>query len=898
MKMLRAWLSRIGALFGKFERDRELDAELRSHLELHMADNLRAGMDPTEARRQALIRLGGLEQTKENCRDRRGLPLIETVLADLRFAARTLRKNSGFTAIAVLTLALGIGANTAIFSIVNAVFLRPLPFPHANRIFLVRRAGNEFGGPSISMPVFLAWQAEAGIFEHLGLVHWRLDASLTGAGESERIPSELISSGFLAALGIEPVMGRNFRPDEGRPGGHHAVLISDELWRNRFRTDPNTIGRELTLDGEGYAVVGILPPGLDLPIPGAHGAQIFFPLQVPLTSEDPANSGMLAIGLLKRGVTPDEAAAKLTPPLEGLRARFPKMFVAGERAQLMPLRAMVSDSAGPAPLLLFGAVGLVLLIACANVANMSLARSATRQREIAIRAAIGAGRRRIARQLLTESVLLALLGGILGVIVCFASFHLILGLVPTEEAMPHIGAYRIDTTVLGFALLLSLATGILFGFTPAVSASRIDLNASLQEGGWRSTSGPRGRSRQILAIAEIGVSLILLIGAALALQSFASLVHVQPGFDASNVTTAEFSLSAKQYDTPAKRIAFIDAGIRRLAALPGAENAAMINTLPLREGGDTLIKIEGRPDNPNEILGALICGVSPELIRTLRIPLVRGRGFSDADNADSPPVLIINEAMARAYWPKGDALGAHVWIGRPLGPKWAEPSAREVVGIVADIHQSSLAEAPLPAMYLPVAQTRHADWGYLLVRSARAGAVTPSEIRDALLKLDANNPPSRISTMQQTVSSSLTDWRFRAILLGIFAALALVIATIGVYGVISCGVAQRTHEIGIRVALGAERGDVLGLIIVQGARLAIVGVVLGTLATIGLAYAMANVLYGIKHEQPALLYGVKATDPVTFAATSLLLVLATVLACYLPARQAMRVDPLVALRYE
>jgi predicted permease len=898
MRMLRTCLSRIGALFGKFEQDRELDAELRSHLEMHVADYLRDGMDPAEARRQALIKLGGLEQIKENYRDRRGLPFIETVLADLRFAARTLRKNAGFTTVAVLTLALGIGANTAIFSIVNAVFLRPLPFPNANRIFLVRRAGNQFGGASISMPVFLAWQPEADMFEHLGLVHWRLDASLTGAGESERIPSELISPEFLPALGVEPALGRNFRPDEGRVGGNNVVLISNHLWRSRFGADPNTIGRELTLDGQGYAVVGILPKGLDIPIPGAHESEVFFALQVPVTSEDPANSGMLAIGLLKRGVTPDEAAAKLTPPLAALRARFPKLFVAGERAQLMPLRSMVSDSAGPAPLLLFGAVGLVLLIACANVGSLMLARSTTRQREIAIRAAIGAGRRRIARQLLTESVLIALLGGALGVILCYASFHLILGLVPTEDAMPHIGAYQIDATVLGFALLLSLATGIIFGFAPAVGASRADLSASLQEGGWRGGSVPRSRLRQSLAIAEIGVSLVLLIGAALTLQSFASLVHVQPGFDATDVTTAEFSLPEKQYGTPAKRIAFIGEGIGRLAALPGAESVAMINTLPLREGSDTLINIEGRPDNPNEVLGAEIRGISPDLFRTLRIPVVRGRGFSGADNGQSQPVLMINEAMASAYWPKGDALGAHVWIGRPMGPRWAEPTAREVVGIVANMHESSLAEAPLPTMYLPIGQTQHADYGYFLVRSARPGAVTAGEIRDALLKLDANNPPSKIRTLEQTVTSSLTDWRFRAVLLGIFAALALFIATIGVYGVISYWAAQRTHEIGIRVALGAERRDILGLIIGQGTRMAIAGVVMGALVTIGLASAMANVLYGVEREQPAMLYGVKATDPVTFAAASLLLLLVTVLACYLPARRAMRVDPLVALRCE
>jgi putative ABC transport system permease protein len=883
----------------KNEFEQQMSEELRFHLDKQIAVNIAAGMTPAEARRQAKLQLGAGEGVKENCREQRRGFWLETLWADVRYGLRILRKSPGFTAVAVLTLALGIGANTSIFSIVNAVFLRPLPFPHAGRIFVIHRTGNQFGGISISMPIYLAWQPQAGIFDHLALVHWRLDASLTGAGEPERIPSALISPEFLPAIGVQPAIGRNFRPDEGRTGGENVVMIANDLWRNRFGADPNALGREITLDGQGYTIVGILPRGLDVPLPSIHGSQIFFPLQVPAASQDPSNSGMLAVGLLKRGVTPEEAAAKLTPPLSQLRAEFPKMFAAGERVHLTPLRDILREWAGPAPLLLFGAVGLVLLIACANVANLSLSRSTARQHEIAIRVAIGAGRRRIARQLLTESVLLSLLGGILGVIACYASFHLIVGLVPTDLDMPHVGAYRIDATVLGFALLLSVATGILFGFAPALSASRVDLNASLQETGPRAGSGRHGRLRQTLAISEIAISVVLLIGAALALESFASLVRVQPGFDANNVTTAQFSLPEKQYDTPAKRQGFIAEGIRRLAALPGVESASMIDTIPLREGGDTLINIEGRPDNPNEVLGAEIRAISPGVFHTLRVPLVRGRNFSNADNANSRPVVIIDQAMASAYWPRGDAMGAHIWIGRAMGPKFAEPAAREVVGIVGSAREMSLAQAPWPTMYLPADQTRHGvGWGYFLIRSERGTAISATAIRSALLKLDPANPPSEIIPLEQTVSASLTDWRFRAVLLGVFAGLAFFIAMIGVYGVISYAVAQRTHEIGIRVALGAQRTDVLKLVLGQGAGLALAGVAIGIAITLALTRVMASVLYGVQYEQPPMLYGVRATDPLTISGVAILLAAVALLASYIPARRAMQVDPVVALRHE
>lgn len=882
---------------GKFEQ--EMGEELRFHLERQVAANIAAGMAPREAQRQARLKLGTMEGVKADCREQRRGFWLESLGADVRYGLRMLRKSPGFTGVAVLTLALGIGANTAIFSIVNAVFLRPLPFPHANRIFLVHRVGNNFGGQSISMPIFLAWRSRADMFEHLALLQWHSDAILAGAGQPEPIPSTVISTEFLSALGVQPAMGRDFRPDEGFIGGPRGVLISNDLWRNRFASDPDTLGREITLDGEGYTIIGVLPRGLDIPIPGAHGAQIFFPAQIPATSQDPSNGARLAIGLLKQGASPEEAAAKLTPSLALLRTQFPKMFGAGERVQLTSLRDFLRDWAGPAPLFLFGAVGLVLLIACANVANLTLSRSTSRQHEMAIRVAIGAGRRRIARQLLTESVLLSLLGGILGVVACYASFRLMLGFVPAYIDMPHVGAYQIDATVLGFALVLSVVTGVVFGFAPALGASRVDLNASLQEAGPRAGSGQQDKLRKTLAISEIAISVVLLIGAALALESFASLIRVHPGFDAGNVTAAQFSLSGKQYGTPVKRSAFIHEAIDRLAGLPGVESASMIDTIPLRQGSDTLINIEGRRDNPKEVLGAEIRWISPGFFDTVRVPLLRGRTFSASDNENSQPVVIIDQAMARAYWPKGDALGAHIWIGRGLGPKFAEPAAREVVGIVGSAREVSLAQAPWPTMYIPSDQERNGvAWGYFLVRCGNAKALSAGIIRSTLLKLDPANPPSEVAPLEQAVSASLTDWRFRAVLLGVFAGLALFIAMIGVYGVISYSVAQRTHEIGIRVALGAGAKDVLQLILGQGARLALAGVAIGIAIALGLARVAAGVLYGVQYEQPPMLYGVRATDPVTISGVAILLAAVALLACWIPARRAMRVDPIAALRHE
>jgi putative ABC transport system permease protein len=867
--------------------DDELSREIEVHIDIETAENVARGMLPEEARYAAQRKLGSARRIREEVYSMNSIGFLETLAQDLKYALRMLRRSPGFAAITVLTLALGIGANTAIFSIVNAIFLRPLPFPHSDRIFVVDRVGNRLGGHSISMPIFLAWQRDSEMFEHFALLSWRGPATLSGvSGEAERVRSAGVSTDFFAMLGVQPAIGRDFRPEEGRVGGAHVAILSDSLWRTRFGGDPNLLGHAVRMDDDSYTIVGVMPRGLEVPLPGIRNAQVFVPANIPAESQDPGNGGLLALGLLKVGIKPEQAAAELTPALAVLRTRFPNMFAPEEKAHLVPLRTFIGDWAGPAPLLLFGAVGLVLLIACVNVANLTLARATNRQREIAIRAAIGAGRRRIVRQLLTESVLLALLGGLAGVAACYASFTAILSLVPAD--MPHVGGYQIDLQVLAFAFLLSLATGLVFGLAPALSASRVPLNASLQETSLRSGGG-RGRLRQALAASEVAISLVLLIGSALALESFMSLMRVSPGFDTNNLSSVQFSLSPKQYDTPEKRAAFINEASERMAALPGVESVAMANALPLRGGPDILFSIDGRPDpaNLNETPGAEHRVISPAYFHDLRIQLQRGRTFSDADNANSEAVVIINQTMSRMYWPNGDAMGQHIWVGKPMGPQYTERSAREIVGIVADIREITLAEPPEPTLYIPCAQAPGTDGGFFVVRSVRAGAVSAASIRSVLSQFDPEHPAGQVETMDETKTAALTDWRFRAILLSAFGALALFIATIGVYGVISYWVAQRTHEIGIRMTLGAERRDVLRLVLGQGTRLALVGVLVGVAVALGLTRFMADMLYGVK-----------ASDPLTFVVTVVLLLAVAVVACYIPARRAMRVDPMVALRYE
>jgi putative ABC transport system permease protein len=866
--------------------DQEFQEELDSHFEHLTEENLRRGMTLAEAQRAARLRLGGATQLREINRDLHGFPFFDRLFQDLRYAARMLCKNPGFTAITVVTLALGIGATTAIFSVVNAVYLRPLTFPNSNHVYLVRRIGNAFGGASLSMPIFIAWEKQNTFFEHLALIGWRGPATLTGTGTPEIIPSSGASADFFNVLGVHPAKGRDFLPEESRPGGAKVVIISDRFWHDRLQSDPNVVGRSLTLNSQAFVVVGVLPSHFEVPLPGIAESDLWFPILVPITSNNPSNGGLLCLGLLKRGATPQQAEASLTAPLADLHQRFPDMFVAGERAHLEPLREFISSRAGTAPVLLLGAVAIVLLIACVNIANLLLARATGRQHEMGIRVAVGASRRRILQQLLTESVLLATTGGAVGVVGCYLLYGAILRIMPANTW--HVGEFRIDATVLAFAVVLSIVTGLLFGVVPALVASKVERNSALKTTGAASVSVGHARLRRIFAANQLALSLVLLVAAALALQSLSRLLNVSPGFDASHVLTFHVDLPARTYDTPQKRQAFFDQALSRLGSLPGVQHAAATNLLPFVGGSDMLFTIEDAGSStPAEQMDANIRIVSPEYFQALRIPHGRGRMFTAADRQDSPPVALINLAAAKQFWTKAEPIGTHVWIGKPMGPSNMEPQPRQIVGIVGDIHESSLSDPPGPTIYIPLAQNPSADGVTFALRTTNTPTNSIADVRTAMRTIDSNLPLAHIRTMEDVVALSLQDWRFRATLLGLFGIVALIITSIGVYGVISYWVAQRTHEIGVRVALGADRRDVVGLVLSQGMNTAMVGIAIGLVAAFVVTRVMAH-----------LLFAVNARDPLTFAAVAVLLAAVALGASYLPARRATEVDPMVALRAE
>jgi putative ABC transport system permease protein len=887
LEEMRTAVSRLRGLFAGRRIDEEFERELASHLALLTEENIRRGLAPDEAARQARLRLGNPVELQEANRDLEGLPMVETFFQDLRYAIRMLRKRPGFTAIAMLTLALGIGANTAMFSVINAVFLRPLPFRDANRIYLVHRTGNRFGGASISMPIFIEWQKRsAGLFEHLALVGTRGSSTLTGRGEPERIPAAGASAGLFAILNVHPALGRDFRAEETRPGGSNVAILSDGLWRRRFQSDPGVLGTALTIDGEPYTIVGVLPADFEWPLAATVQPDLWLPLRVPLASTNPSNGGLLCLGLLRPDATRAQAEQALTPPLADLRQQFPNMFMPEERAFLEPLRGFITSLAGTAPLLMSGAVALVLLIACLNIANLTLAASTTRQREIAVRVAMGAGRGRIARQLLTESVVLALAGGIVGMFVCYASFDLIVALVPAGT--PHVGSFRIDRNVLLFAFSLSVVTGLLFGLAPALGVSGLDANAVLKNANPRAGSSGHGGLRRALAANEVAISLVLLIGAALVLQSFYRLTRVQPGFDASDVLTFRVEIPAQKYASAGARQAFFDALLDRTASIPGVQRSAVVNVLPFRGGTDTLFSLEDRIGSGQGDRGAAnVRRISSGYFAALRIPVQLGRPFTEHDQADSMPVVVINRAMARAYWPETDPIGQHIWIGKPMGPANTEEAPRQIVGVVGDLREASLAHAPEPTLYIPYVQSPATSGGSFVVQTTRPPSTLAADVRAVVHALDQDLPVTDIREMSEVVSSSAADWRFRAILLVSFGMVALFIAVIGVYGVISYSVAQRTQEIGVRMALGALRRDVLALVVWQGMRTTFTGITIGLLAAYGLTRLISS-----------LLFDVSATDPVTFAGLAGLLSVVAFFACLVPARRAMRIDPMAALKHE
>jgi putative ABC transport system permease protein len=799
---------------------------------------------------------------------------MRTLWQDLRYGARILFKNPGFTLIAVITLALGIGANTAIFSLVNAVLLRALPFAEPER--LVWTWGEFSGGnrASTSPPDFLDYRVQSRTFEELAAMQFN-SFNLTGAGEPERIIGSTVTANFFRALGVKLIHGRAFLPEEERSGPAQVAIISRESWQRRFGGDPQIIGKTITLDGRNHTIVGVAPEATRV----LQDAEIW----TPLTFDHPGMKirrfhFLRAIGRLKQGVTLQQAQADIDAVCAGLEKLYPESNK-DWRLRLVPMREyLVGDTRRPLYILL-GAVGLVLLIACANVANLTLAQAARRQKEVALRHALGANRMRLIRQLLTENVLLSVTAGGLGLLLAQWGADLLMALAP--DTITRVGELELDNRVLGFTLLVSLLTALFFGLAPALQSSRPDLNERLKEGGKGGDSSSRlGRARNALIVIEVALALVLLIGAGLLIKSFRLLQEVDPGFDPRNLLTMRLFLPLSKYEEPQRRQAFFEQILRRIEALPGVRAVGTSTWIPTLGGGDTYFTIEGKPfPDPNRKVTAFNPSVSHDYLRAMKIPLIKGRHFTEPETKEEKAkTVIINEAFARAYFADDEPLGKRLIIDM------GEPWTCEIVGVARDTTQLALDVGAFPMMYLP---SIRAGVAAIVVRTTGDPLALTASVRAAVREVDRDQPIANIRSMDQILSSMAGEARFRTLLLGVFATVALFLSAIGIYGVIAYSVAQRTREIGIRIALGAQIRDVLGLVIWHGMKLALIGVGFG----IAGALAVTRVL-------SSLLFNVSATDPLTFIGVATLLVLVALLACYLPARRATKVDPMIALRCE
>jgi putative ABC transport system permease protein len=806
-----------------------------------------------------------------------------TLLNDLRYAARMMGKNPGFTLIAVITLALGIGANTAIFTVVNAVLLRPLGFHDPARLVVVAEK-SQYPTISTSYENYVDWRTQSHSFEAMEGTRGATIA-LTGAGDPERLNSRYATAGLFPLLGVDAVVGRTFRAEEDRAGGAPVVLLSYGLWQRRFGGAPDAVGKSMTLDSQPYTIVGVLPKGFELLQP----ADVFLPFTPwAKTLPDDRNwhPGIIVVGRLKPGVTREQARTEMVGITKRLEEQYPE-YNTGTSADVVGLQDRLVQNVRPALLLLLGAVSFVLLIACVNVANLLLARAASRGREIAIRTSMGASRWRIVRGLLTESVLIAVTGGALGLLVASAALGPLLHM--AEGSVPQVFSVGLDRSVLLFTLVVSVLTGLVFGIVPALRTGKIDLRETLNEGSRGSTTG-RGHHRILgaLVATEIAVALLLLIGSGLLLRSFSRLQEVSPGFQPDHLLVADLPLSQNAYAKPEQRFEFFDRLVERAKTLPGVKSAGAASFLPVSGGGSLInFNIEGRPPKtPHDYVAAGYRTVTPQYMETMGVPLLQGRTIAAGDEENAPAVVVINASMARTYFPGENPLGKRMQIGAT--PDKDVPYM-EIVGVVGDVLQGLDTDAKAE-MYLPY---RQADTVLpvfqlsVVLRTSGDPRLQAAALRSAVREIDPNQPVVKIRTMQENMASSVTEPRSRTWLIGIFAGLALVLAAVGIYGVMSYSVNQRTNEIGIRVTLGAQPNDVFRIVVGEGLRLALLGVGVGLIG----ALAATRVLR-------TFLYGVSAIDPVTFGVTAALLTFVAVAACYFPARRATRVDPMVALRYE
>jgi len=824
----------------------------------------------------------------------RGANFIANLLQDIQYAGRILRRSPGFLATAVVALALGIGANTAIFTVINTVLLQPLSYPEPDRIVLLMRHFPDGNGPSTSIPKFIVWRQQTHLFQAVAAYDFAGPGiNLTGGDRPEQVKGIHVSAGYFGVFGTPLAMGRTFTDEEDRPGGPKVTVISNGLWRRRFAADPGLVGKTILLGDEPYTVIGVLGSSFTTDPP----SDLWLPLQPDPNSTDQAHY-LMSAARLKPSITLEQARTGMKAAAEEFRRKFPDKIDPHESATVEPLRDIVVGDVRSALFILLGAVGFVLLIACANVANLLLARATLRRREIALRVALGAGRRRIISQLLTESVLLSLLGGALGLVLGYLGVRALVAMNPGN--IPRIGehgsAITMDWRVLLFTLLVSVLTGVLFGLIPAFNATRADLSATLKEGGSRSGTGLRhNKVRSILVVTEMALAVVLLSGAALLIRTFTALRTVNPGFDAHNVLTMQMSVGGPRFEKSAGTAQLVREAERRIGSLPGIEAVAATCSLPLEPSFDLPINIAGRAPTDGPYNGDVQWrDVSPGYFAVFKIPLLRGRTFTDSDDAQAAHAVVINEAMARKFWPNGDAVGAQITIGKGIGPTFEEP-AREIIGVVADVRDTGLGREPEPIMYVPVAQMNDGITALqnriIPITWAVRAKVQPHSLNEAIQRelLAASNglPVAHVRSMDQVVVESTARTDFNMTLLTIFAGIALLLAAIGIYGLMAYSVQQRTQEIGIRMALGASSENVRRMVAAQGMRLALIGVFLGVAAALALTRLMES-----------LLYGVKAWDPVALISVVVLLGAVAMLAAYVPARRASRVDPMISLRYE
>ncbi len=864
--------------FWRQRKDEELDAEIRHHLNEAIRNRLERGETPDEARANALREFGNVGLVKEVTREMWGSRFAERLGQDLRFGMRMLHRNPGFSLIAILTLALGIGANTAIFSVVNAVLLRPLPYAEPERLVWVW--GNVRGGgnrASLSPADFLAYRAGSQSFQQLGGFMDQSDfATLTGGGEPERLRVNLVTANFFDVLGVKPLLGQGFSAEDEQQGRGLAVMLSHALWQRRFGGDASLIGKTLTLNGQSAAVAGVLPADFEPPLP----AEFWSVMPLSMMATVRRAYFIRPVGRLQPDITIQQAQAEV----DGIARRLEESYIEAKNwsLRLVPLREQMSGSLKPFLLLSLGAVGFVLLIACANVASLMLARAATRKREITVRAALGASRWRIVRQLLAESFLLALAGGALGALL---GVWLVKGLVAISAGnLPTWARVAIDWRVLGFTLAATGLTGLLFGLAPAWQVSRPNLVEALKDGGHGASDGRhQQRLRAVWVVGEIALAVVLLIGAGLLVRSFLRLLQVHPGFVAENVSTTPVELSPARYK-PGQAENFWDQLQQRLTGQPGVTAVGMISILPMSGQANVFrFRVAGRPQFDGNVVNADYRQVNHDYFRALQIPLLRGRSFAPEEARASRPVIIISASFAERFFPNENPLGQHLLIHSGIDSGSAE-LAYEIIGVTGDIRHRGLSREVFPMMYAPMLRRYGMT---LVVRTAAPMPELARLVRQTVRTLDPDAPLAALRPLTEVVGDSIAQQRLNTLLLGALAALALTLAAVGVYGVMSYTVMQRTHEIGIRMALGAQPGDVARLVLRQGCTLTLAGVGFGLVTALALTRWMQN-----------LLFNVAPTDHLTFAGVASLLTFVALLACWLPARRATKVDPLVALRSE